>query len=439
MRNIRFKAFVLVIILMFGCISGCSTSKNSSSSKSTKKTKNLSGSISIMIPEGPYRDYVKNNIIPSFTKQNPKVQVNISDEKNIDTAVSGLKIPDVYFANYGYDSDKYRVRGLLVKYEDFSDYKDLSKKIDNKFITKVNDNTYCIPWFVTTELMFYNKKLFVEAGLDENKPPKTLDELLECAKKISNLPARTDGSKVYGINLFKDIASNGRPNWESLFPIYYNMNNGKYKLLNNTGTDVVFDNPNARLANLYDFMSIAQNYAPANTQSNIQINNVGMWLQYGDTSRTILQGTSGASMDMTKYIGAASIPVVKEGDVSHSILDGKNILLFKSNKEKQQIAFEFVKYLMSDNINLETCKTFDELPILKSLEKNKYFQSSENKQFMTQLKNAIPVENFSIADAVGNTIEDVYINSVITKKLSAQDAVKVAAQKSRDIIKNTSK
>lgn len=42
---------------------------------------------------------------------------------------------------------------------------------------------YGLPTAVRTLALFYNKKLFQEAGLDPNKPPQTLDEYLEAAKK----------------------------------------------------------------------------------------------------------------------------------------------------------------------------------------------------------------------------------------------------------------
>jgi len=42
---------------------------------------------------------------------------------------------------------------------------------------------YALPTAVRTLALFYNKKLFREAGLDPAKPPKTLDELVDAAKK----------------------------------------------------------------------------------------------------------------------------------------------------------------------------------------------------------------------------------------------------------------
>ena len=50
---------------------------------------------------------------------------------------------------------------------------------------KYNNKTYAIPTRTSSYALFYNKKLFREAGLDENKPPKTWDEVIEYSKKIT--------------------------------------------------------------------------------------------------------------------------------------------------------------------------------------------------------------------------------------------------------------
>ena len=50
---------------------------------------------------------------------------------------------------------------------------------------RVNDKLYCMPFNSSNAIMFYNKTLFKKAGLDPNKPPKTYEELLEVAEKIT--------------------------------------------------------------------------------------------------------------------------------------------------------------------------------------------------------------------------------------------------------------
>lgn len=43
----------------------------------------------------------------------------------------------------------------------------------------------CLPWGTDTAAFFWNKDLFEAAGLDPNKPPKTLDELVAMADKLN--------------------------------------------------------------------------------------------------------------------------------------------------------------------------------------------------------------------------------------------------------------
>lgn len=50
---------------------------------------------------------------------------------------------------------------------------------------KRNGEYYALPTAVRSLALFYNKKLFQEAGLDPNTPPKTVDELLDMAKKTT--------------------------------------------------------------------------------------------------------------------------------------------------------------------------------------------------------------------------------------------------------------
>ena len=50
--------------------------------------------------------------------------------------------------------------------------------------TLFEDQTYGIPFETDVRVLFWNKQLFEEAGLDPNKPPTTWDELWEYADKL---------------------------------------------------------------------------------------------------------------------------------------------------------------------------------------------------------------------------------------------------------------
>ncbi len=63
---------------------------------------------------------------------------------------------------------------------------------------QVDGKTYGIPWKASPFVLFYNKDLFVEAGLDPEKAPETYEEALEYAEALSSLKD-ADGNAVYGL------------------------------------------------------------------------------------------------------------------------------------------------------------------------------------------------------------------------------------------------
>ncbi|MFF7714440.1 extracellular solute-binding protein [Streptomyces sp. NPDC007988] len=76
------------------------------------------------------------------------------------------------------------------------------------------EGTYAFPWYLNTGPLFYNKRLFEEAGLDAEKPPTTYGELfaqsLRIAEKsdgkiatLANIPTIEDFGR-YGVKLMND-------------------------------------------------------------------------------------------------------------------------------------------------------------------------------------------------------------------------------------------
>lgn len=55
-------------------------------------------------------------------------------------------------------------------------------------------------WIYSPFILYYNKDLFKQAGLDPAKPPKSYAEALEYARKISKLKDK-DGNSVYGLGI----------------------------------------------------------------------------------------------------------------------------------------------------------------------------------------------------------------------------------------------
>ena len=61
---------------------------------------------------------------------------------------------------------------------------------------KVGDEIYGLPMYISPFILYYNKDLFEQAGLDPNTPPTTYDEMLTMAESLSKLTT-ADGNPVY--------------------------------------------------------------------------------------------------------------------------------------------------------------------------------------------------------------------------------------------------
>lgn len=89
------------------------------------------------------------------------------------------------------------------------------------------NEVYALPFVTDTRVLFYNKAVFKEAGLDPEKPPKTWAELEEYAKKIDKINNGKIERLGYhprlagGQDVFLNNADGGRP-WLDDKGIYIN-------------------------------------------------------------------------------------------------------------------------------------------------------------------------------------------------------------------------
>jgi sn-glycerol 3-phosphate transport system substrate-binding protein len=99
---------------------------------------------------------------------------------------------------------------------------------------------WAMPLNISTPVLFYNKAMFEEAGLDPERPPITLDELREYSQQIVD-----SGAAAYGIALDSGVNSGGAWFLEQWFARaglpYADNDNGRTA----RATQVLFDTPEA--------------------------------------------------------------------------------------------------------------------------------------------------------------------------------------------------
>ena len=195
------------------------------------------------------------------------------------------------------------------------------------------ETTYGIPWQRSTIVLYYNKEAFQEAGLDPEKAPSTWDELKEDAKKLT----KADGSQ-YGI----EIPSDGYAYW--MLQTFCNQQSG-FNLMNNTGTEVYY-NDERTAKGLEFWKSLAEDgsmpsgiVAWATTPSDFIEGKTAMMYH---TTGNLTNVKNNAAFDF----GVAMLPA---DETPGSPTGGGNFYIFKGvSKERQQAAFEFIKWMTDD-------------------------------------------------------------------------------------------
>ncbi|GAM56609.1 ABC transporter [Vibrio ishigakensis] len=391
--------------------------------------------LEIMTPVGNYMDFMRQEVLPEFKKRHPNVRVSLTNDENLDTRIAAGDLPDVYAGVFGYQPARYAKMGRLAYFDEFEGYDELVERIDPQFMRQNFGRTYYIPWNATTQLMIYNKELFREAGLNPDQPPRTWDEFLYAAEKISQLPPRADGSPVYGTVFWNEVLSTGSWYWGMLAQMYYNFNDGQYQLLNRFGTTPVFDRPDANMDQFLETIAKAQQFAPMTMEKSFFSRTIGMWPQFGFGWKANFTEAAERPMSIGKDIGVAPLPTRNLGDVSYSTLDGRALMIFKSDDEIEQLGWEFVQLLMEDEMNHKANIALAQLPVLHSLKEHEYYQRDDVKPFVDQLQNSLMSEPFAQVSDVANVVLDEYSKVVLKQSVSGEQAVIDAGDKSRKILR----
>ncbi|MCM3778497.1 extracellular solute-binding protein [Microbacterium hydrocarbonoxydans] len=162
--------------------------------------------LSLLVPS--YSDATKGlweDVIDGFEKENPDITVDLEVqswdnlEKVISTKIQAGEAPDIYnggpFAGFVGDELLYPVSDVVSE-DTLADFQDA-------FIAnaEVDGTAYALPLIASARALFVNNTLLQQAGVTE--APKTWDELLDAATKVSALGGGIAG---YGMPLGSEEA-----------------------------------------------------------------------------------------------------------------------------------------------------------------------------------------------------------------------------------------
>ncbi|NYE21202.1 extracellular solute-binding protein [Microbacterium immunditiarum] len=333
-----------------------------------------------------------------------EIPAGASSEEVIGAAITAGNAPCLVFNTSPAAVPQFQKQGGLVNLSDFPDGDDyiLERSGDVAEQYRSEDGGfYQMPWKANPVMIFYNKTMFADAGLDpENPSLSTYDEFLETARTLKEA-----GVAQYAIN--PAPTSEFFQSWFDFYPLYAAQTGGTLLVEDGQAT---FDSDDGGAVaefwrTLYEEQLAGQEQyqgdAFADGYAAMAI--VGPWAiaVYGDAVEW----------------GAVPVPT-EQGtapDETYTFSDAKNIGLFTACENKAT-AWDVLKFATSEEQDGIWLETTGQMPLRQNLTETfpDYFEANPAyEQFGDQASRTVEVPNVPNSVEVWQTFRDGYSESVI--------------------------
>ncbi len=333
-----------------------------------------------------------------------EIPAGASSEEVIGAAITAGNAPCLVFNTSPAAVPQFQKQGGLVNLSDFPDGEDyiLERTGDIAEQYRSEDGGfYQLPWKANPVMIFYNKTMFADAGLDPDNPSlSTYDEFLETARTLKEA-----GVAQYAIN--PAPTSEFFQSWFDFYPLYAAQTGGTLLVEDGQAT---FDSDDGRAVaefwrTLYEEQLAGQEQyqgdAFADGYSAMAI--VGPWAiaVYGDA------------------VEWGAVPVPTEQGIApeetYTFSDAKNIGLFTACENKGT-AWDVLKFATSEEQDGIWLETTGQMPLRQNLTETfpDYFEANPAyEQFGDQASRTVEVPNVPNSVEVWQTFRDGYSESVI--------------------------
>lgn len=336
-------------------------------------------------------------LVDQFNEQSDDVHVNAIYQGSYDDSLTKLRavggskeapaIVQVFEIGTKYMSESDFITPMqeFIDKDDF-DLTQLEENILNYYT--IDDQLYSMPFNTSNAVMFYNKDLFEEAGLDPDNPPQTFSEVKEAAEKLSEV---TD----YGFTMatigwfFEQFLANSDA-------LYLDNDNGR----DGDATEALVNSEEGY--EIFEFLN--------------DMNEAGTFTNYGsdwdDPRGPFFAGQVGMYLDSTANVshvinnsahevGTAYVPVADGKDPNGIIVGGASLWITNQvPEEDQEAAWEFIKFVTGKEVQAEWAASTGYFPITPAAYEEEVLKEihDEFPQYITaidQLKetNANPASN----------------------------------------------
>lgn len=381
MKKSKLFGLFMIAVLMVGLVlAGCGNSKTSANSsnsgsggKSSGGGSGSGGKITLTFANwvseetATKKDVMK--VIAAFERKHPNVTIkNIpipfdNMRQQLMTMVAGGNSPDVMMLSGPWTQELGAKRALV----------DLSTLASKSYINdnykggldagKYNGKLYSVPVELTPHGFWYNKDLMKKAGLDPNKPPKTMNQLNADIKQIKN---KLGGQGIYPIALDTTKIDYALVEF---WPWFYN--HGAYPLYNGK---VNFNTPQVQSALKWLRNAAQKKYTPVGQQIKVERELMAkdkvVFKLDGPYLKGILRSLNPKLKGQAFYnkFGVTTVPTGANSQ-PETLADIHQLGISSQSKNKK-MAWEFVKFLAHSKTSIKQyIIPVGSIPPLKSDEK----------------------------------------------------------------------
>jgi multiple sugar transport system substrate-binding protein len=375
-----------------------------------------------------------NRLHPGIHVTMQPIPVSQSTEEVLLAAIAGKTTPDVCSNIWPGALREYAQAGGLVPLDTFPDFYSVALARTPRELLETfkspGGHYYQIPWKSNPVMMFYNITMFKKAGVET--APRTYSEFFQAGNKVSR---DTNGDGQIDVWMGeRDI----RPIWwQRLFdfyPFYIAASNGE--TLFNKDDEANFDNQYAREVLGFFQTCYANRYFPRT------------FFQGGDPFSLGKKATHFAGPWEVAYLeefaphlefGVAPLPVPDDhqGPV-YTYGDYKNISIFSTTKHPKE-AWEFVKFLVSNEHDLLLLQICNQLPVRGDLLTNSlfanYFRHAPRMvEFARQVQYTRGTDAMPDLKEIFDAISQEYEACAVYGKITPAEAVKDAVRRTELIV-----
>jgi sn-glycerol 3-phosphate transport system substrate-binding protein len=432
MKKRKFLASMLTVLTIGGFLAGCTSGASQEATTSTDTANEEKVELNFWYPFTGKIQEANEGLVEKFNESQDRIHVTASTQGNYadveqkvrQSIVAGNQ-PDVFITVIN------SVSGLAADgvTENLTPFMEADKefKMDD-FIegivasSVVDEKYYGLPYFNSTPLVYYNKNLFEEAGVN----PEQL--------------STWEGFQDAAAKLTKDGVIGGTQ--DETFWIYEaNMNQKNGQLFNEDKTKSQFASAEGVEAAdfILDMVKAGSWQFPVGEQGieqaaqAFQTGKAGMLFSSTANLSTFLEASKASGFEL----GAAMLP---EGDKRAVAVGGSNIVMTAGlDEEKKQAAWEFIEFMTNTESNAWASEYTGYLPIRHSVAESEARKALEKEQPLyavarEQLEYAVPAASVPGFTEITNIWRESVEALIADQNLSTKEAMETADQRATEVL-----